>query len=31
VEQRYDALVREGWALPVYRKVVIDDAARVSF
>ena len=31
VEQRYDALVREGWALPVYRKVVLDDAAGVSF
>jgi hypothetical protein len=31
VQQRYDTLMKEGWALPVYRAVVLDDAARVSF
>lgn len=31
VLQRYDELVKEGWALPVYRPVVVEDAARVSF
>jgi hypothetical protein len=31
VAARYDALVREGWALPIYRKLVLDDAAKVTF
>jgi len=31
VMQRYDELVREGWALPVYRSVVLEDAAKVTF
>jgi hypothetical protein len=31
VQQRYDQLVMEGWALPVYRPVVVADAAAVSF
>jgi hypothetical protein len=31
VLQRYDELVKEGWALPVYRPVVAEDAARVTF
>jgi len=31
VLQRYDELAREGWALPVYRPVVAEDAARVAF
>lgn len=31
VGERYDALVGEGWALPVYRDVVMDDAAKVDF
>jgi hypothetical protein len=31
VLQRYDELVKEGWALPVYRPVVVEDAARVIF
>jgi hypothetical protein len=31
VAQRYDELVKEGWALPVYRSVVLDDAAGVAF
>jgi hypothetical protein len=31
VEQRYDELVKEGWALPVYRSVVLEDAAAVRF
>jgi hypothetical protein len=31
VQQRYDQLMKEGWALPVYRSVVLDDAARVDF
>jgi hypothetical protein len=31
VTQRYDELVKEGWALPVYRSVVLEDAAKVSF
>ena len=31
VLRRYDELVKEGWALPVYRAVVAEDAARVSF
>ena len=28
--QRYDELVKEGWALPVYRAMVLE-AARVTF
>jgi alpha/beta hydrolase family protein len=31
VLQRYDELTNEGWALPLYRPVVADDAARVTF
>jgi hypothetical protein len=31
VQQRYDELVKEGWALPVYRSVVLADAAAVQF
>jgi hypothetical protein len=31
VQQRYDELVKEGWALPVYRSVVLADAAKVNF
>jgi Alpha/beta hydrolase domain len=31
VAQRYDELVKEGWALPVYRPMVLAEAARVSF
>lgn len=31
VTQRFDALVKEGWALPVYREMVLAEAARVSF
>jgi hypothetical protein len=31
VLQRYDELTKEGWALPVYRPVVAEDAARVAF
>jgi len=31
VTQRYDELVKEGWALPVYRSVVLEDAAKVQF
>ena len=31
VQQRYDELVKEGWALPVYRPVVLADAAAVQF
>jgi hypothetical protein len=31
VQQRYDELMKDGWALPVYRAVVLDDAARVNF
>jgi hypothetical protein len=31
VLQRYDELTNEGWALPVYRPVVAEDAARVNF
>jgi hypothetical protein len=28
---RYDELVKEDWALPVYRSVVVEDAAKVTF
>jgi hypothetical protein len=31
VARRYDELVKQGWALPVYRDIVIDDARKVSF
>jgi len=31
VAQRFDELVKEGWALPVYREVVLAEAARVTF
>jgi hypothetical protein len=31
VAERYDALVRDGWALPLYRPLVLGDAAKVSF
>jgi hypothetical protein len=31
VAQRYDQLVKEGWALPVYRAAVLAEAARVTF
>ncbi len=31
VEQSYDQRVREGWALPVYKDVVMADAASVEF
>jgi hypothetical protein len=31
VQQRYDELMKQGWALPVYRAVVLEDAAKVNF
>src|SRR5215471_4456981 len=31
VLQRYDELIKEGWALPVYRTVIAEDAAKVVF
>src|SRR5262245_1813819 len=31
VQQRYDELIKQGWALQVYRSVVLDDAAQVDF
>jgi hypothetical protein len=31
VAHRYDALVKEGWALPVYRDMVLAEAAKLSF
>jgi hypothetical protein len=31
VQQRYDELMKQGWALPVYRPVVLADAAKVAF
>jgi alpha/beta hydrolase family protein len=31
VAQRYDELVKEGWALPIYRAMVLAEAARVTF
>ena len=31
VQQRYDELMKAGWALPVYRSVVLADAAKVTF
>jgi hypothetical protein len=31
VARRYDELTKAGWALPVYREIVVADAAAVSF
>jgi hypothetical protein len=31
VQRRYDELMKQGWALPVYRAVVLGDAASVNF
>jgi hypothetical protein len=31
VTKRYDELVKQGWALPVYRDIVLAESARVSF
>lgn len=31
VQQRYDELMKQGWALPVYRSVVLGDAAAAAF
>ena len=31
VQQRYDELMKQGWALQVYRSVVLGDAAKVMF
>ena len=31
VQQRYDELMKQGWALPVYRSVILADAAQVTF
>jgi hypothetical protein len=31
VARRYDELMKQGWALPVYRQIVLDDAAKVAF
>jgi hypothetical protein len=31
VAQRYDELVKEGWALPVYKEMVLAEAARITF
>jgi hypothetical protein len=31
VAQRYDELVKQGWALPMYREMVVSEAARVTF
>lgn len=31
VAQRYDELVRQGWALPLYKDMVLAEAARVTF
>jgi hypothetical protein len=31
VALRYDELVKQGWALPVYREMVLAEAARVTF
>ena len=31
VAQRYDELVKQGWALPVYRDMVVAEASRASF
>ncbi len=31
VAKRYDELVKQGWALPVYRDIVLAEASRVTF
>jgi len=31
VAQRYDELVKQGWALPLYREMVIAEASRITF
>ena len=31
VSQRYDELVKEGWALPVYKEMVLAEASHVTF
>jgi hypothetical protein len=31
VARRYDELMKQGWALPVYREIVLADAAAVTF
>ena len=31
VVQRYDELVKEGWALPIYRAMILAEAAKVTF
>jgi hypothetical protein len=31
VSQRYDELVKEGWALPVYKDMVLAEASHVTF
>jgi hypothetical protein len=31
VARRFDELVKEGWALPVYREMVLAEAAGVKF
>jgi hypothetical protein len=31
VGQRYDELVKQGWALPLYRDMVLAEASRVTF
>lgn len=31
VAQRYDQLVKEGWALPIYREMALAEATRVAF
>ena len=31
VAKRYDELVKQGWALPVYRDMIVAEAARVTF
>jgi hypothetical protein len=31
VERHYDELMKQGWALQVYKPVVLEDAARVTF
>ena len=31
VQQRYDELMKQGWALPVYRSVVVGEAEKASF
>ena len=31
VQQRYDELMKQGWALPVYRAVVLGEAEKANF